>query len=66
MSDEKNIVARASADAPEILETDALDSVTGGVEYGGTNTCEPVKPTRHRGRKSGNVETTWKIEEGEK
>ena len=39
-----DIIATASTDAPEILDTDALDTATGGVEYGGKNTCEPVKP----------------------
>lgn len=43
----KDIIATAEADAPEILDTDALDAVTGGVEYGGTNTCEPVIRSPH-------------------
>ena len=66
MAKENDIISVAGDDAPEMLETDALDAATGGVKYGGTNTCEPVTPTRRTGRKSGNVETTWKIEEGEK
>lgn len=43
----KDIIATAEVDAPEILDTDALDAVTGGVEYGGTNTCEPVIRSPH-------------------
>ena len=39
-----DIIATASTDAPEVLDTDVLDAATGGVEYGGKNTCEPVKP----------------------
>lgn len=45
MKDENDIVATAATDVPEILDADSLDAATGGVEYGGTNTCEPVKPT---------------------
>lgn len=44
MNEENDIVATATTDAPEILDSDSLDAVTAGVEYGGTNTCEPVKP----------------------
>lgn len=44
MKEEDDIVANAATDAPEVLDTDSLEAVTGGVEYGGTNTCEPVKP----------------------
>ena len=43
MSTENDIIASAPTDGPEVLDTDTLDSITGGVEYGGTNTCEPVK-----------------------
>lgn len=44
---DQDLVAAAEADAPEILDTNALDAITGGVEYGGTNTCEPVIRSPH-------------------
>ncbi|MEL7466916.1 MAG: hypothetical protein AAFN27_00585 [Pseudomonadota bacterium] len=44
MSDQ-DIIARASSDEPELLDTATLDRVTGGAEYGGTNTCEPTDRT---------------------
>ena len=43
MPKENDIIATATGDAPEILDTDALDAITGAVKYGGTNTCEPVR-----------------------
>ncbi|MEM1299676.1 MAG: hypothetical protein AAGH68_10390 [Pseudomonadota bacterium] len=39
-----HIVAKADPDAPEILEEIALDQVTGGAQYGSSNSCEPVTP----------------------
>lgn len=40
MTDQNDIVAVAAPDAPELLDTDALDNITGGA-YGGHNSCEP-------------------------
>lgn len=45
MTDDKDIVATADPDAPELLEETALDQTTGGAQYGSSNSCEPV---RHR------------------
>lgn len=45
MAEDKDIIAAAPADGPEVLDEAALDAAAGGAEYGGTNTCEPV---RHR------------------
>ena len=48
MTSEKDIVAAASEDSPELLDLETLDSITGGTEYGGTNTCEPPhRPSGH-------------------
>ncbi|MEM9058990.1 MAG: hypothetical protein AAGD13_00885 [Pseudomonadota bacterium] len=44
MTNTPDIIASAEDDAPEILDTDALDGVAGGTQYGGSNTCEPVTP----------------------
>ncbi|MEL6999161.1 MAG: hypothetical protein AAFP68_12940 [Pseudomonadota bacterium] len=45
MTNSPEIIAVAENDAPELLDTETLDAATGGVQYGGTNTCEPVTPT---------------------
>ena len=48
MASESDIVAAAQADSPELLDLETLDSITGGTEYGGTNTCEPTRrPSGH-------------------
>ncbi len=48
MTSESDIVADAPADSPELLDLETLDSITGGTEYGGTNTCEPPRrPSGH-------------------
>lgn len=41
---DQHIVAKADADAPEVLEEVDLDQATGGAQYGSSNSCEPVKP----------------------
>ena len=43
MTEEHHIVAVAQDDGPEDLDADALDQITAGAEYGGTNTCEPPR-----------------------
>ncbi|MGD1926854.1 MAG: hypothetical protein ACFB03_22115 [Paracoccaceae bacterium] len=45
MTNSPEIIAVVEDDAPELLDTAPLDAATGGVQYGGTNTCEPVTPT---------------------
>lgn len=45
MTNAPDIIARVADDEPELLDTQNLESAIGGVQYGGTNTCEPVTPT---------------------
>ena len=53
---DSDIFAVAESDAPEVLEADALDQVTAGTTYGGTNTCEPP---RRNGRLDGLFIKSW-------
>ncbi|MEM7238249.1 MAG: hypothetical protein AAF501_10555 [Pseudomonadota bacterium] len=41
---DKDIVAKADPDPPEVLDGAALDQATGGALYGSSNSCEPVDP----------------------
>ncbi len=50
MASDKDIIATTTEDAPELLDLDTLDSITGGTEYGGTNTCEPVRRSGGHGK----------------
>lgn len=50
MATDKDIIATASDSDPEVLELDTLDSIIGGAEYGGTNTCEPVDRPKGHGK----------------
>ncbi|MEM7684088.1 MAG: hypothetical protein AAF293_04635 [Pseudomonadota bacterium] len=57
---------------PEAISDDELDVASGGIERTTMN-YEKIEWTYHRqstaaarGSKGGKVETTWKIEEGEK
>lgn len=59
MTRDKDIVAHADPDAPEILDADMLDDVTGGAQYGSSNSCEPVTPTPTESFSLNYEEITW-------
>ncbi len=50
MASTSDVIATAPAGDPELLELEMLDSIVGGVEYGGTNTCEPVDSSKGYGK----------------
>lgn len=68
MAKENDSNSAAQDDAPETLETDALDAAAAGVKFSDKFSVEPATlwSRAKDGSKTGKVETTWKIEEGEK